>query len=290
MNKTYRLSSHQRHPQLQFCIQPAFHDRAFALHQHDFSELVIVLEGSARHQVGDFTDTIQAGDVFVINGHIAHGFSSAQNLKIFNLMFEGETPCFETTQLRLLAGYQALFTLEPIARKHSDALPRLNLSQDRLDEVHRLLLGIEHEYQHAEIGFETVVLSQLRQLVVILAREYQQHNHAQQGATISLARALSFIEQQLAQTQLRSTDIAKAAFLSTRQLERLFRRYLDTSPALYLIEQRVEKAKALLHDPSQPSMNQIAQRCGFSESNYFSRVFRQQTGTSPRDFRKRPSN
>lgn len=59
------------------------------MHSHkDFSELVIVTEGSARHIVDNESYVISKGDVFVISGDTEHGFSDAQDLRICNIMFE----------------------------------------------------------------------------------------------------------------------------------------------------------------------------------------------------------
>ncbi|MEZ9949391.1 helix-turn-helix domain-containing protein [Vibrio breoganii] len=286
MITTYRLSSHLLHPHIPFCIQPAIHDGAFHLHRHDFSELMIVLSGQAEHIVGNQRSTIKTGDVFVMNGTVEHGFSHANGLVIYNLMFDGQKPYFETSGIRVLPGYQALFNIDPLAREQESEVPYLNLQTNVLAKVELLLREIEEEYTDAALGFEPVLMALLQHLAVLLVRNYPEQANPKQKNTLALARALSYMEQNYSESDLRATDIATNSFLSTRQLERLFHQFFQTTPSQYLSDKRISRAKELLVSDINLSINQIAHGCGFSDSNYFSRVFRKQVNVSPRDYRK----
>jgi AraC family L-rhamnose operon regulatory protein RhaS len=285
MTKTYRLSSHLRHPEVPFCIQPAIHDGAFHLHRHDFSELMIVLSGQAEHIVGTQRSVIKTGDVFVINGEIEHGFDHASGLRLFNLMFDGKKPYFETPKLRMLPGYQALLNIDPLAREQESGVPYLNIQDEALIQLETLLKQIDKEYNQAALGFESVLVAMLQQLTVLLVRHYPERAHPKQKNTLALARAISHIEQSYANPNLRAQDIAETSFLSTRQLERLFHQFFDTTPSQYLADTRIANAKELLVSDMRLSISQIALSCGYNDSNYFSRMFRKQTNLSPRDYR-----
>jgi len=67
--------------------------------------------------------------------------------------------------------------------------------------------------------------------------------------------------------------LAKEAGLSTRQLERLFRRYLDRSPKRYYLELRLKKARLLLLQTNMSVIN-VALACGFSSPSHFSKCYR----------------
>jgi len=71
--------------------------------------------------------------------------------------------------------------------------------------------------------------------------------------------------------------------ISRRQLERLFQRYLDTTPLQYLNKVRLQHARSLLTETNL-SVMQVAVACGFGSSSYFSKVFRTQYGVSPYKF------
>ncbi len=286
MTTTYRLSSHLLHDELPFCIQPAIHDRAFELHKHDFSELMIVLAGSAEHVVGGTRSTIKPGDVFVIDGEVEHGFERPKGLTLYNLMFDGKNPCFETPQLRVLPGYQALFNVDPMIREQQSDVPYLNIQGEQLIRVISLLKEIETEYNSAKLGFESVLMGMLQHLAVLLVRNYPEQGLAAQTNTVAVARALSYIEQHFSEPMLRAQQIADNSYLSQRQLERLFHQFFGCTPSQYLIDKRISKATQLLSGDERLNINQIALSCGFNDSNYFARVFKKQQGLTPRQYRQ----
>lgn len=74
--------------------------------------------------------------------------------------------------------------------------------------------------------------------------------------------------------------LAKQAELSTRQLERLFRRYLDRSPKRYYLELRLKKARSLLLQTDLSVIN-VAMACGFSSPSHFSKCYRAFYGRTP---------
>ena len=80
--------------------------------------------------------------------------------------------------------------------------------------------------------------------------------------------------------------IASRAGVSTATLNRMFRKYLDSSPLEYIMGLRMKMAKELLLNTDFP-VKDIADRCGFSSQLYFSTFFRKNAGFSPRDFRQK---
>ena len=74
--------------------------------------------------------------------------------------------------------------------------------------------------------------------------------------------------------------LAKQAGLSTRQLERLFRRYVDRSPKRYYLELRLKKARFLLLQTDMSVIN-VALASGFSSPSHFSKCYRAFYGRTP---------
>jgi transcriptional regulator GlxA family with amidase domain len=75
-------------------------------------------------------------------------------------------------------------------------------------------------------------------------------------------------------------DLARAVNMSTRQLERLFRRYLNRSPKRYYMELRLEKARSLLLQTDMSVIN-VALACGFTSPSHFSKCYRAHFGRTP---------
>ncbi len=80
--------------------------------------------------------------------------------------------------------------------------------------------------------------------------------------------------------------LAKDVSMSTRQLERLFRRYLDRSPKRYYMELRLQKARNLLMQTDMSVIN-VALACGFASPSHFSKCYRTHYNTTP--YRERGS-
>lgn len=74
--------------------------------------------------------------------------------------------------------------------------------------------------------------------------------------------------------------LAKDVGMSTRQLERLFRRYLNRSPKRYYMEIRLQKARNLLMQTDMSVIN-VALACGFASPSHFSKCYRAQYNTTP---------
>ncbi|MFV0383072.1 GlxA family transcriptional regulator [Paracoccus sp. (in: a-proteobacteria)] len=74
--------------------------------------------------------------------------------------------------------------------------------------------------------------------------------------------------------------LAADAGMSTRQLERLFRRYLNRSPKRYYMEIRLARARNLLMQ-TEMSIIEIALASGFSSPSHFSKCYRAQYGSTP---------
>ncbi len=81
--------------------------------------------------------------------------------------------------------------------------------------------------------------------------------------------------------------LARDVGMSTRQLERLFRRYLDRSPKRYYMELRLQKARNLLMQTDMSVIN-VALACGFASPSHFSKCYRAHYDTTP--YRERGSH
>ncbi|MEL7467453.1 MAG: GlxA family transcriptional regulator [Paracoccaceae bacterium] len=76
------------------------------------------------------------------------------------------------------------------------------------------------------------------------------------------------------------SELAKGVNMSTRQLERLFRRYLNRSPKRYYMELRLEKARNLLLQTDMSVIN-VALACGFTSPSHFSKCYRNHFERTP---------
>ena len=95
-------------------------------------------------------------------------------------------------------------------------------------------------------------------------------------------KAMTFIHSFYAEPISRS-DVAAHVGLSERHLTRCFHQEVGLTPITYLNRYRVKQARRLL-DAGQKGITEIAGEVGFSSSSYFTRVFRDEMGVSPREY------
>lgn len=117
--------------------------------------------------------------------------------------------------------------------------------------------------------------------------------HEQQRMALQLRhntshpRLLKAIQLMQAHTEdvLSCQDIGQLAGVSMRQMERLFKEHLNTTPATFYMQLRLEKANHLLIQ-SVLTITQIATACGFNSASYFSRCYLNEYGITPRQQRQ----
>ena len=79
-------------------------------------------------------------------------------------------------------------------------------------------------------------------------------------------------------------DLASLVGISRRQLERLFKKYLNCVPRRYYLDLRLQKARQLLLQTGN-SVAEVAIACGFVSAPHFSKSYRDRYDVSPRDER-----
>lgn len=94
-----------------------------------------------------------------------------------------------------------------------------------------------------------------------------------------LLLAMQIMENNL-EDPLRPDEISSVVGLSTRQLERLFAKYLATSPKRYYLQLRLEKARNLLRQ-TDLSVTDVCVACGFQSLSHFSKSYRAAFGNPP---------
>ena len=81
--------------------------------------------------------------------------------------------------------------------------------------------------------------------------------------------------------------IAEYINISRSRLFRAFKDTLNKSPKIYLEEARIREACVLLQMTNFP-VSEVADKTGYADPLYFSKVFHRMVGKSPTDFRKDP--
>ncbi len=150
-------------------------------------------------------------------------------------------------------------------------VPRETLGQEMMAGLHRIMDGAPPPNQPTLVGGAYVV-----------ARESTVGGAAKVG---SIDEVRKYIDEH-ACAGVSVDELVDIVGVSRRSFEHWFREQVGHTPGDEIIRVRVRKAKELL-TRSELSMARIAAMVGFTESGAFSRFFRNETGSAPRDFRKK---
>lgn len=276
------FSSEENFP---FFIQYGYHKEEMFIHTHaDFSELVIILDGSATHIVNGEEYPIQKGDVFVINDSTSHGYRQANNFRLCNIMFQPSFFLLAQNDLKALPGFHALFVIEPALSKRKGFQGQFTLNRRDFNEICQLIIHISDEFSTHSSGYQTMITGLFLQMITILSRLYCTKSLDTENDSLALAAPAAYIESHFRE-EVTIDELSQMANMSTRHFRRVFRSIYGTSPLKYINDLRIQTASHLLTS-TELSVTEIAIRCGFSDGNYFSSKFKQAMGKSPLEYRK----
>lgn len=238
----------------------------FPPHLHGEAELLYVYSGVLEVLVGQNIHVLEAGDFAAIFPNSVHGYHTPP---------DGSSDiCFAIAVPRLTGEFaaclQKFHPVDPIIRReqlHSD--------------VRYAMDGLRQE---GNKGSKTVFSAFVQ---LILARTldcFQLEKNTDLNYFDLTYRAVSYLSEHYREP-LSLDTLARALGVSKYHLSRLFSSRLHTSFSAYLGSLRVSLAQNLLKTTSLP-IGQIALDCGFGSQRSFNRIFLEQTGEKPGEYRK----
>ncbi len=286
-----------------FFIRYGGHVEDLFEHRHvDFSELVLVLGGTAEHVVGEERYPIRKGDVFVVGMGNSHAYEKVSELRLCNVMFRPEVMLSQDYDVTQLAGFHALFLVDPHFHGANGFIGERRLSGERFNVLYAMVDEAIREYDSKNPGRKTLLSTYFMQMVVYLSRLYDRmYFPGEAGVTSSdmlpvtkewaeecpgvdgIARAAAFMEAHYME-EIRENQLLEISHFSKRHFIRRFSAVYHVTPQKYLLRLRMRHACTLLRDNTM-AVTAVALQCGFSDANYFSRVFRRERGVTPTQYR-----
>lgn len=127
-----------------------------------------------------------------------------------------------------------------------------------------------------------IALSQMLRVYVDYSFDFSQIRHSD-----TIYRVMDYIKSHYG-SKITLEEIASSVHLSGSHLSGLFRKETGQTISAYINHVRIEKSKQLLKT-SQIPIALVGSLCGFEDQSYFTRVFKQQTGLSPKKYRQTES-
>ena len=254
------------------------------LHVHNFHELVLVRRGSGTHLTEDGAFPIRRGNVFLIRPGLMHTYCDVNGLEIANLLFVPEELNLPLGELADTEGYNLLFPARNRIRKPPQDGSGIQLPESRMRRAEELIGAMLLEQQRRMPGWNYFVRLHFMALLGLVSRTCPEEPEAYEDELERLERVIDYIETHYAEPVTLET-LAALGGCSKCTLIRMFRRAFDNTPVGYLLEFRLERSREMVEKSALP-ISEIALRNGFSDSNYFTKLFRRRYGKSPREYRK----
>ncbi|HEY9647089.1 MAG TPA: AraC family transcriptional regulator, partial [Chroococcidiopsis sp.] len=171
-----------------------------------------------------------------------------------------------------------------------ELMPQFMTRQDVL--IQGIFVALREELAMGGIGGYLLADSLKTALAIHLLRHYcttspKLFSYSQGLSPAKLALVIDYIDAHL-QQNLSAKEIAAIAQISQYHFLRLFKQKMGITLHQYIVQRRVERAKALLqHSPR--SLADIALRVGFCDQSHLTRAFKRTVGVTPKEFLKAKS-
>lgn len=249
--------------------------QAFIYHWHDAVEILYGLEGSTTVGVVDRPYTLSEGDILIIGSGESHClFPADYRAKRLVLMFE-PARLFGSTGF-----WEDRSCFSGIERHSSgwDAKTR--------QKIYQACMTIEQEYTRRLPGWQQQVVGQLMLMASDVIREVPKASvPADVQMDDGLRRVLGYLSEHFLEP-VTLKDCAAALGFNPSYLSGMFSLRTGAPFHRYLLNLRLKKAEWLLVSGEMP-VSEVALQSGFSSDKTFYRVFREQYGLSPGDYRKK---
>lgn len=247
----------------------------------DDYEILFLEKGKGRIFVGDREYTMTKGDIICVYSMVGNSF----------IIDEG--PCrfaFVTFKIEPVKNTLRRNSLNMLFSKECGPL-HLNDFQNVQETFHRMQKEILLKSGNYMFKLKLI----LGELVSGLSEQYKENNglenlkfNANRKAHEFINRVIIYLQENY-NREINLEELGKLVNLHPRYLCTLFRQVIGKTISEFLREIRIEKAKRLLAYTSL-SITEIALDTGFSNSQYFSRIFSQYEGMDPRSYRKSKNN
>ncbi len=179
-----------------------------------------------------------------------------------------------------------------VAEKFSDMplfsqqIIHLNINSSNQEKLLVLFDGIINELQLMEFGYEFALNVKFMQILLLIYRAYYQENRIADNLNIAKIRpAILEMHNNYSQT-MPLKYYADKCNMSLSSFQHTFTKFMNTTPIQYLNKIKLETAMFLLRE-SDLTVTEISNNLGFSDSAYFSNLFKKKYGLNPTMYREK---
>lgn len=236
-------------------------------HYHSLYEIYFLEEGNCTYTIDNKVYNVKSGDIVIIpDGKIHH--TKYDNLKHSRILIN--------------CSYEYIPDFVQSAVSTGNYLFRNPFISD---EVKNILSKIEAEYSLKDSFSDEIISCHTHSLFYLLMRNSESCIDIENGNRV-IEQAAAYIKENFS-SDITLSDMAKKFSVSPEHFSRMFKKETGLGFSKYLNSLRLQYAEQLLKSADGQNITKVAESCGFEDSNYFSKKFKEAYGVSPKKVQKK---
>ena len=248
----------------------------------DQMEILEICSGEVLVQIGTETVTMSVGDIvyvpteMMLRAESASGYASLRGVSFSPTIFEEALEHFDTEVLSMfyIQSRNGVTVFKANERLTCDISRRMETATD--------------EFMSKEICYRLVIKASVFLMVSSLLRSYSEsrneHDRMIYHNVTRLVPVIDYIASHF-EEKIYVDHLAEIINVTSDYFIKMFKDCIGKTPIDYINGLRVNKAMQYLVETDMP-MSDISDKIGFCNANYFHKIFKQYTDTSPLAYRK----
>ena len=259
-----------------------YDSNSFMWHYHPEIEITYIKKGSMHYRVNNQSFHLKEGDIIFCNSNALHSgeMEHQEDCSYIPITFDPKL-IYGFFQSTICTKY-----VEPVIQNLAVCAMHIDYTESWHETFRKKMLEVI-ALDKEKPDFYELDISIRMQIMWRLLVEHLPHQPRPAASDLTeyerIRKILSYIEQNY-MNPITLAEVAEHIHLCESECTRLFKRHMNTTLFSFLQEYRIERSLEYLS--THESISNIAGKTGFSDSNYYSKVFSKIKGCSPREYRK----
>ena len=237
-------------------------------HTHDHYEIIYIIKGKRKVYTEEKAYTAKEGEMILFRKNMEHR-TAAGNESVYKRIIL----YFNDNYLKR-EGFAISEIFDFFQRKHCITAGI---------EIQNIMKNMVFEYENFNRYSNHLLNNYLYELIVDFSRKNMFEESAVMANGI-VARALDYIDGNF-NTSISLERLAEICNINKFYLSRIFKKVTGSTVVQYINSLRIQKSMEMLSS-SEKTITEICYENGFSDIRYFSYIFKEYVGLTPRDYRK----
>ncbi len=232
-----------------------------ASHSRNYDSVSIRMSGAGNFKAKDMSFSVRKGDVLYIPKNLEYSQTT-----------HGET----------------IFAIHFINYSFSSKNTFEILTPEDTEYVENIITKMYDEWKEKKQGYRYKCTSLFYSLIYYLNCHAVENSIGSISPNNKIKKALDYIHVHFRSEQISISFLADMCSVSETYFRKQFKNLYSVSPNQYIINLRLENASQLLRSGLY-TVTEAAEKSGFNDTKYFSRIFKKHFNMSPRDFQRNPT-